>query len=219
MCLNILRFQRLGHRAFEGDALHLQERVEAHHAHADRAFAHGGILGAGHLVRRAVDVVLQHVVEEAHHVLDELLVAVPLVPGFEVERGQAAHRRAVIAEVVDAGRQGDFRAQVRGRNLEPQIAVMLGHHAVHGVGEDDVGLARGKAGFDQLLEQRTRIDRAAHRAVLRATQLELRAGAHRFHELVGDQHAVVQVQRLAVEIARRLADFEELLDLRVEMSR
>jgi hypothetical protein len=43
----------------------------------------GAVFGAGHLVRRAVDEVLQHVVEEAHHVLDELLVAVPLVPGFD----------------------------------------------------------------------------------------------------------------------------------------
>ena len=46
-------------------------------------------------------------------------------------------------------------------------------------------------------------------------QLELRAFAHRFHELVGDEHAVVQVERLAVEVARRFADLEELLDLGV----
>ncbi len=39
--------------------------------------------------------------------------------------------------------------------------------------------------------------------------------AHRFHELVGDVDAVVQVQRFAVEVAGRLADFEELLDFRV----
>ena len=48
---------------------------------------------------------------------------------------------------------------------------MLGHHPVHGVGEDDVGLTRCEAGFDQLLEQSTRIDLAALRAnlgVLRA---------------------------------------------------
>src|SRR3546814_17259292 len=39
-----------------------------------------------------------------------------------------------------------------------------------------------------------------------------RALAHRLHEGVGDQHAVMQVQRLAVEVAAGLADFEELLD-------
>ena len=52
-------------------------------------------------------------------------------------------------------------------------------------------------------------------SVLRAAQHELGAVAHRLHELVGDEHAVVEVQRLAVEVARRLADFEELLDLGV----
>jgi hypothetical protein len=59
--------------------------VEAHHAEAHAAFARGGVLGTGHLVRRAVDIVLQDVVEETHHVLDELLVALPLFPGFEVQ--------------------------------------------------------------------------------------------------------------------------------------
>ena len=99
--------------------------------------------------------------------------------------------------------------------MRPEIAVMLGHHPVHRVGEDDIGLAGGQPRFDQLLEQRARIDRGAHRAVLGAAQVELRARADRFHEFVGQQHAVVQVQRLAVEIARRLADFEEFLDFRV----
>src|SRR6185503_11528360 len=37
--------------------------------------------------------------------------------------------------------------------------------------------------------------------------------AHRFHELVRDQHAVMKVERVAVEVARGLADLEELLDL------
>ena len=46
-------------------------------------------------------------------------------------------------------------------------------------------------------------------------QDEFGAVAHRLHELVGDQHAVVQVERLAVEVAARLADLEELLDLGV----
>ena len=90
---------------------------------------------------------------------------------------------------------------------------MLGHRPVHLVDEDDVRLAGCKAGFDQLLEQRAGVDLAALRPVLRAAQDELGAFANRFHELVGDQHAVVEVERLAVEVARRLADFEELLDL------
>ena len=50
---------------------------------------------------------------------------------------------------------------------------------------------------------------------LGTAQVELGAVAHRFHELVGDEHAVVEVERLAVEVAARLADLEELLDLGV----
>jgi hypothetical protein len=189
--------------------------VEAHHAHADRAFARCRILGAGHFVGRAVDEVLKHVVEETQHVFDKALVALPFVPGFQVERREAADRRAVVAQMVDAGGQGDFRAQVRGRDLEAQFTMMRGHHAVHRVVEDDIGLARGEAHFDQLLEQRARIELVAHRAVLGAAQGKFGAVAHGFHEFVGQQHAVVQVEGLAVEVARRLADFEELLDLGV----
>ena len=50
---------------------------------------------------------------------------------------------------------------------------------------------------------------------LRAAQAEHRAGAHRLHELVGDVDAVMEIETLAVEVARGLADFEELLDLRM----
>src|SRR3546814_5683686 len=85
--------------------------------------------------------------------LDERLVAVPLVPGFEVQRGEAADRGAIVAEMVAARRQRDLRAEVRGRDLEAEVAVMLGHHPVHLVDEDDVGLAGREARLDQLLEQ------------------------------------------------------------------
>ena len=207
--------RRFRHRALEGQAARLEEAVEAHHAKADRAFAAGAVFGARHFGRGAVDIVLQDIVEHAHHVFDEALVAVPLVPGFEVERREAADRGAIIAEMVAAGGQRDFRAEVRGGDLEAQIAVMLGHHAVHLVDEDDVGLTRREARFDELLEQRARVDAAADALVLGAAQVELGAVADGFHELVGDQHAVVEVERLAVEVARRFADFEELLDLRV----
>ncbi len=92
---------------------------------------------------------------------------------------------------------------------------MLGHRPVHLVDEDDVRLAGRKPGLDQLLEQAARIDRAALRAVTRRAKHELGAVPHRLHELIGDEHAVVQVQRLAVEVAARLPDLEELLDFRV----
>ena len=92
---------------------------------------------------------------------------------------------------------------------------MLWHRVVHGVAEDDIWLARCKTGFDKLLEQGPCIDRAAHFARLWATQVEFFASAHRFHKLVGKQDAMVQVQRLTVEVARWLPDFEELLDFGV----
>src|SRR3546814_3190833 len=81
------------------------------------------------------------VVEHPHHVLDKALVAVPFVPGFEIEAGEAADCGAIIAEMVAPRGQRDLAAQIRGRDLQPQVAVMLGHHAVHLVDEDDVGLA------------------------------------------------------------------------------
>ena len=119
--LEHLQVPDLGHWAFEADALHLEEGVEAHHAHAHAAFAHGGVFGARHFFGRAVDVILQDIVEEAHHVFDEGLVLVPLVPFFQVEAGKAAHRGAIVAEVVDAGGQGNLRTQIGRRHLEAQI--------------------------------------------------------------------------------------------------
>ena len=141
--------------------------METHHAKADRPFAAGRIFRARHFIRGAVDIILQHIVEETHDVLDESLVAVPLFPFLKVERGQAAYRRTVIAQVVNASWQCDFAAQVGGRYLKTEIAVMLRHHLVHSVGKDDVRLARCKAGFHQLLEQAARINCAAHFARLR----------------------------------------------------
>ena len=117
--------------------------------------------------------------------------------------------------MVDAGRQGDFGAQVRRRNLEAQFAVMLGHHPVHRVGEDDIGFARGETGFDQLLEQAAGIHGLADRSVARRYEVEFLAIAHRFHEGIGYEHTVMQVQRLAVEVPAGFADFEEFLDLGV----
>ena len=92
---------------------------------------------------------------------------------------------------------------------------MLGHHAVHRVREHQIGLAGGEAHFDQFLEQRARIDLAPHFAALGAFEIKLAAIAHRLHEVIGEQYAVMQIERLAVEVARRLADFEEFLDLGV----
>jgi len=92
---------------------------------------------------------------------------------------------------------------------------MLGHHAVHRVGEHDVRFPRGQPGFYQLLEQRARIDGGAHFAGFGRFEVKFGPVTHGFHEFIGQQHAVVEVQCLTVEIAAGLADFEELFDFRV----
>ena len=56
----------------------------AHDAEADRTFTRGGVFRAGHFVRCTVDEVLQDIVEHAHHVFDEDLVAVPFIPFFKL---------------------------------------------------------------------------------------------------------------------------------------
>jgi len=165
--LEDLEVPRFCQRAFEAEAARLEEAVEAHHAEADAAFAHRAIFRPRHFFRRAVDIVLQDIVEEAHHVLDKVLVDRPFVPGFEIERGQAADGGAVFAEMIAAGGQRDLGTESGGRYLQAQIAVMLGHHPVHRVAEDNIGLASGQPCLDQFLEQTARIDRAADRAVLR----------------------------------------------------
>ena len=86
--LEHLQVPRLGHGAFHADALGLEEGVEPHHPQPDAAFAAGGIARTGHFGRGAVDIILQHIIEEAHHILDHLPVALPFIPFFEVERAR-----------------------------------------------------------------------------------------------------------------------------------
>ena len=106
--LEHLEVPRFGHGAFKRNVARLQEAVEAHNPQADRTLPHGGIFRTRHFGRRTVNVIRQHIVEEAHHIFDKLLVAIPLIPCFHVERGEAAHSRAVIAQMVTACRQRDF---------------------------------------------------------------------------------------------------------------
>ena len=189
--------------------------MEAHQAQADRPLALGGVDGVGHFRRGAVDEVLQHIVEEAHDVLDERRMVAPLQEGLGVDAGQAADRGALLAQVVLARVQHDFRAQVGLAHIEAQFPLMLRHRTVHGVGEDQVGLASLQADLEDLLPQRPGIDLADNLLGLGRAQAEHRAVAHRLHELIRNADPVVQVQALAVEIAGRFADLEEFLDLRM----
>src|SRR3546814_12476196 len=89
-------------------------------------------------------------VEETHHIFDEALLVLPLIPGFEVQGREAAHRGAIVAEMILAGGQRELAAQVRGRNLEPQLAMMLGHVLVHVIGEPDIRFAGRQTRLAQL---------------------------------------------------------------------
>ena len=187
--------------------------MEAHHAQADRAFAQRRIFGAVHAGGRGLDEAGQHIVEHAQHVLDKALFLGPLVPGLDVERRQAADRGAVLAVMVDAGGQRDLAAQVGGVDPKAQLTLVLGQRPVHRVDVEDIGLAGLQPGFQNALPQLAGVDLAQDLLVLGAAQTEGTVLLHAQHELVGNVNAVMQVQPLAVEVARRLADLQELLDL------
>ena len=189
--------------------------MEAHHAETDRALALGGVDGAFHFGRRPLDEVFQHIVEEAEDVFEEVLVLRPFQILLGIDRREAADGRTVLAAVIDTGRQGDFGAEVRLRHLQAQLALVRRHGIVHRVGEQQVGFAGLHAQLENLLPQLAGVDRLQHFAGLRRDQAELFIIADGFHEGVGDVEAVVQVQGLAVEVARGLTDFKEFLDFRV----
>ncbi len=116
--------------------------------------------------------------------------------------------------MVDAGRQGDLAAQVRGLDLEARQLVMLRHRLVHVIDEDQVRLAGLDARRQDADPQRPRRKLALYGAVLRAHERPFLVVLDGAHEGVGDEKAVVQVGRLAVGIATgRTADLDEFLDL------
>jgi hypothetical protein len=116
--------------------------------------------------RGAVDEVLQDVVQEAEHVLDEGRVVAPFLEGLGVDRGQAAHRGPLAPVVVHARGQGDLGAQVGLGHLQPQLALVGGQAPVHRVGEEQVGLARLQPDLQDLLPQAPCVHLAQHLARL-----------------------------------------------------
>src|SRR3546814_16189133 len=122
----------------------------------------------------------------------EDLVAVPLVPGLEVEAGEAADGGAVGAEMVLAGGKGDLGAEVRGRDLEAQVAVVLGHRPVQLVDEDDVGLTSGEASLDQPLAECAGVDGGPAAVVPGRFQTPFVALANRIQRGLGDHDTRVE---------------------------
>ena len=190
--------------------------MEAHHTQPHRSLTRGGIGGTLHARRRTVDEILQHIVEEAHHVLNKERLVFPLEPIFQVERGQAAHSRPLLAILIDAGRQHDLRTEIGGLHRQTSQFEMLRHRAVHVIGEDQIGLTRLNTGGQDADPQSARVDLAHNRVVLGRGQRPFLVILHGAHEGVRNQNAVMQVLRLAVRIAAgRATDFDEFLHLGV----
>ena len=202
-------------RALERDAALLQIGMEAHGAEADGALAGCGVTRGSHAVGRALDEVFEHVVEHSQHVLDEALFAAPLVPALEIHRGEAADRRARLTQVVAARRQQDLAAEIRLPHGEARRTLMWREMPIRRIDEQQIGLAGLEPCLEQALPQEARGDFAQPLAGVWAAQRERLVVAHCVHELVGDADAVMQVQALAIEVARRFADLDELLDLGV----
>ena len=76
----------LGQGALEGHVLGLQERMEAHQPQAHRSFALGGVARRLHGWRRAINEILQHIVQEAQHILDEGRMIAPFHEHLGVHR-------------------------------------------------------------------------------------------------------------------------------------
>jgi len=118
--------------------------------------------------------------------------------------------------MVEAGRQRDFGTEIRGLDLKTGELVMLGASLVHMIGVDDVRLALLHTGRQDTDPELARRDAADDRHVLGRAQPPFRVLLDGAHEVIGDQHTVMQVQRLAVRIATRWAThFNEFLDLGV----
>ena len=178
--------------------------MKAHDAEADRALAQRRSTWRASMPSGASSMKLVSTLSSMRSTssMKPRLVA-PLVPGLDIQRRQAADRGAFLAVMIDAGRQGDLAAQVRGRDLQAQLALMLGQRAVHRVDEQQIGLAGLQARFQDALPQLARIDLAQHLAGPSGCAARTSAVLHRVHEFVGDVDAVMQVQALAVEVARR----------------
>ena len=143
-------------------------------------------------------------------------MVLPLVKGFQVERGQAAHRGPVHAAMVEAGGQGDLAAQIGHLDLEAGQLLMLRQRPVYMVAEQNIGFAGFHPGGQNADPKTSGGNRPNDRAVLRAFQRPVLVVHHRPHEGVGQHRAMMQVERLAVGIAPGgTADLDKLLDFRV----
>ena len=93
---------------------------------------------------------------------------------------------------------------------------MLRPRIVHVVGIDDVGLTSFDARGQDANPKAPRGDLLHQRAILGRNQRPFLIRFHSAHEGIGDQHALMEIERLAIRItAGRTAHFHEFFDFRV----
>ena len=210
------RFAGARQRALERDAVVLQPGMKAHGAEAHRALAHRRVMRRVHRL-------------PARRSMKSCSTLSSMRSTSSMKRGSPLHCSQV-SKFTDDRQHTAVRARPRWsrpvgsrislhrfdwRTLRPELALVRRELVVGRVAEQQVRLAGLQPRLENLLPELARRHVRSALAVLRAAQRERQVVAHRVHEFVGDADAVVQVQALAIEVARGFADLDELLDLRV----
>ena len=172
----------LRHHRFPRDHIGLQEGMETHNSQPHTALALGGIFRFRHFVGRALDEVFQHIVQKTHHVVNKVFVLAPLHELLGIERRQAAHSRALLAEMVFARWQRNFGAQIGSFNFQIEQFLMLGTQIIHRVFEHHIRLARLNTRGQHADPQIARLQRRLHRAVARAAERPFFVALNRPHK-------------------------------------
>ena len=100
-------------------------------------------------------------------------------------------------------------------HLQPELALVGWHGIVHCVREQQVWLAGLNAQFKDFLPDLAGVDLAQWLAGFWRQKLELVIILDRFHERIGDVDAMVQVERLPVEVTGWFAHFQKFFNFRV----
>ena len=135
---------------------------------------------------------------------------------FRIQRGQAAHGSALLAEMVLAGRQGNLGTQIGSFDLQIEQFLLLGTQIINRVLEHHIRLARLNARGQHANPQIARLQGRLHRTVFRAAQRPFLIIFNGAHKGVRNQNAVVQIERLAVRVTTgRTTNLDKFFDFRV----
>ena len=89
---------------------------------------------------------------------------------------------------------------------------MFGQGFIHRIRENHIRLTRLQAHFENFLPKLTRGNFFNNLAGMRALKGEVFAVLNRFHKVICDVQAVMQVKGLTIKVARGLTNFKELFD-------